>query len=249
MRRSLITLTAALTLLATTAFAGGLGEMTDAERAAFRDEVKLYLLENPEVITEALQVLQDRQDQAAAAQDQTILSQNAEAIFKDPASWAGGNPNGDITIVEFMDYRCPYCRKAFSEVDDLVKTDGKIRFVVKAFPILGEDSINSSRFVIAMRMLHGDDAYKKSYDALITLKGSPDPETLSRLTRDLGFDPKPILDLMPDPKITAILAANHALADKLNISGTPTFVIDHNMLRGYVPEEEMRKIVAEQRAG
>ena len=148
-----------------------------------------------------------------------------------------------------MDCRCPYCRKAFSEVDDLVKSDGKIRFVVKEFPILGEDSINSSRFVIAMRMLHGDDAYKKSYDALITLKGSPDPETLSRLARDLGFDPKPILDLMPDPKITAILAANHALADKLNISGTPTFVIDHNMLRGYVPEEEMRKIVAEQRAG
>ena len=248
MRRSLITLTAALTLLATIAFAGGLGEMTDAERAAFRDEVKQYLLENPEVITEAMQVLQDRQDQAAAAQDQTILSQNAEAIFKDPASWVGGNPNGDFTIVEFMDYRCPYCRKAFSEVDDLVKTDGNIRFVVKEFPILGEDSINSSRFAIAMRMLHGDDAYKQSFDALITLKGSPDPETLSRLARDLGFDPKPILDLMPDPKITAILAANRDLADKLNISGTPTFVIDHNMLRGYVPEEEMRKIVAEQRA-
>ena len=128
MRRSLITLTAALTLLATTAFAGGLGQMTDAERAAFRDEVKQYLLENPEVITEAMQVLQDRQNQAAATQDQTFLSQNAEAIFKDPASWVGGNPSGDITIVEFMDYRCPYCRKAFSEVDDLVKTDGNIRF-------------------------------------------------------------------------------------------------------------------------
>ena len=248
MRRSLITLTAALTLLANTAFAGGLGEMTDAERATFRDEVKQFLLENPEVITEAMQVLQDRQDQAAASQDQTILSQNAEAIFKDPASWVGGNPNGDITIVEFMDYRCPYCRKAFAEVDDLVKTDGKIRFVVKEFPILGEDSINSSRFAIAMRMLHGDDAYKQSYDALITLKGSPDPETLSRLAQDLGFDPKPILDLMPDPKITAILAANQALAGNLNISGTPTFVINHNMLRGYAPEEAMRKIVAEQRA-
>lgn len=83
---------------------------------------------------------------------------------------------------------------------------------------------------------------------MITLKGSPGPETLSRLARDLGFDQKPILDLMQDPKITAILAANQALTGKLNISGTPTFVIDHNMLRGYVPEEEMRKIVAEQRA-
>ena len=83
---------------------------------------------------------------------------------------------------------------------------------------------------------------------MITLKGLPDPDTLSRLARDLGFNPKPILDLMPDPKITAILAANRDLADKLNITGTPTFVIDHTMLRGYVQEEEMRKIVAEQRA-
>ncbi len=248
MRRTLMILTATLTLLATTGFAGGLGEMTDAERAAFRDEVKQYLLENPEVITEAMQVLQDRQVQAAARQDQAILSQNADAIFTDPASWAGGNLDGDITIVEFMDYRCPYCRKSFPEVEDLVKTDGNIRFVVKEYPILGEDSINSSRFAIAMRMLHGDDAYKQSHDALITLKGSPDSDTLSRLARDLGFDPKPILDLMPDPKITAILAANRDLADKLNISGTPTFVIDHFMLRGYVPEEEMRQIVAEQRA-
>ena len=249
MRRCMIFLTAALTLLATTAFAGGLGEMTDAERAAFRDEVKQYLMENPEVITEAMQVLQDRQVQTAARQEQAILSQNADAIFKDPASWVGGNPDGDITIVEFMDYRCPYCRKAFSEVEDLVKTDGNIRFVIKEYPILGEDSINSSRFAIAMRMLHGDDAYKQTYDALITLKGSPDPDTLSRLAQDLGYDPKPILDLMPDPKIAAILAANQALAGTLNITGTPTFLIDQNVLRGYVPEEEMRKIVAEQRAG
>lgn len=249
MRLSLITLAAALALLANIALAGGLGEMTDAERAAFRDEVKQYLLENPEVITEAMQVLQDRQDQAAVAQEQIVLTQNTEAIFNDPASWSGGNPDGNITVVEFMDYRCPYCRKAFPEVEDLVKTDGNIRFVVKEYPILGEDSTNSSRFALAVRMLHGDDAYKQTYDALITLKGSPDPDTLSRLARDLGFDPKPILDLMPDQKITAILAANRDLADKLGIGGTPTFVIEHYMLRGYAPEEEMRKIVAEQRAG
>lgn len=249
MRLSLIGLTAALALLANTALAGGLGQMTDTERSAFRDEVKQYLLENPEVITEAMQVLQDRQNQAAVAQEQMVLTQNAEAIFKDPTSWSGGNPDGDITVVEFMDYRCPYCRKASSEVEDLVKTDGNIRFVVKEYPILGEDSTNSSRFALAMRMLHGDDAYKKAHDALIILKGSPDRDTLSRLANDLGFDPKPILDLMPDPKITAILATNRALADKLNITGTPTFVIDHTMLRGYAPEDDMRKIVAEQRAG
>ena len=161
MRPSLITLTAALALLANAAFAGGLGEMTDAERTAFRAEVKQYLLENPEAIMEAMQVLQDRQDKTAADRDQQMLSENSAAIFNDPDSWVGGNPDGDVTVVEFMDYRCSYCRKAFAEVADLLKSDGNIRFVVKEFPILGEDSMTSARFAIAVRMLHGDDAYAK----------------------------------------------------------------------------------------
>ena len=249
MRRSLITLTAALALLATTALAGGLGDMTDAERTAFRAEIKQYLLDNPEVLLEAQQVLQDRQQQAQIAQDKLIVSQNADSIMADPASWVGGNPDGDITIVEFMDYRCTYCRKAYSEVADLVKTDGNIRFIVKEYPILGDDSVISARFAIAVRLLHGDAAYAQVHDALITLRGVPDPDTLGRLAGTLGLDPKPIVALMGDAKVSDIIKANYALADKLGITGTPTFVIDQMMLRSYVPEEDLRKIVAEQRAG
>ncbi|MEO6298681.1 MAG: DsbA family protein [Paracoccaceae bacterium] len=248
MRRSLITLTTAFALLATTALAGGLGAMTDAERTAFRDEVKQYLLENPEVLMEAMQVLQNRQDKTAADHDKQMLSDNADVIFKDPASWVGGNPDGNITVVEFMDYRCTYCRKSYSEVADLVKSDGNIRFVVKEYPILGDDSVASARFAIAVKLLHGDDAYAKVHDALITLRGAPDAETLARLATTMGFDPKPVLAMMGDAKVTAIIADNHALADKLNITGTPTFVIDQTMLRGYVPEDGMRQIVAQERA-
>ena len=248
MRPSLITLAAALALLANAAFAGGLGEMTDAERAAFRAEVKQYLLENPEAIMEAMQVLQDRQDKTAADRDQQMLSENSAAIFNDPDSWVGGNPDGDVTLVEFMDYRCSYCRKAFAEVADLLKSDGNIRFVVKEFPILGEDSMTSARFAIAVRILHGDDAYASVHDALMTLRGSPDAATLGRLAKQFNLDLPPILALMKDDKVTAIIAANHALAAKLNITGTPTFVIDRTMLRGYVPEADMRQIVEQERA-
>ena len=237
-----------LALTAQTALAGGVGDMTDAERQAFRDEVKAYLLENPEVLMEAMQVLQDRQDKAAADKDQLMLSQNSEVIFNDPASWVGGNPEGDITVVEFMDYRCSYCRKAYSEVADLVKADGNIRFVVKEFPILGDDSVASSRFAIAVRILHGDAAYEKVHDALITLRGAPDPETLGRLAESLDLDPQPILTMMGDAKVSDIIAANHALAEQLNITGTPTFVIDRQMLRGYMPEDGMRQIVEQERA-
>ncbi len=238
-----------LFLFASTATAGGLGEMTPAERDAFRAEVRQYLLDNPEVIMEAMKVLQDKQDQVAVQADVKALSSNADAIYKDPASWVGGNPDGNITVVEFMDYRCTYCRKAYSEVEDMVKTDGNIRFVVKEFPILGDESTTSSRFAIAVRILHGDAAYKSVHDALITLRGAPDAETLGRLARTLGYDPAPILAKMDSADVTDVINANRSLAAKLNITGTPTFVIDTKMLRGYVAEDSMKEMVSQARAG
>lgn len=235
-------------LLASTAFAGGLGEMTDVERDAFREEVRAYLLENPEVLIEAMNVLQDREAQTAAARDQQVLADNHDVIFNDGVSWVGGNPEGDVTVVEFMDYRCGYCRKAYSEVEELVKSDGNIRFVLKEYPILGEDSMVSARFAIAVQQLHGADAYKTVHDALIALRGTPDAETLGRLATDMGFDANAILVKMASDEVTKVIADNHALAEKLEISGTPTFVVDGTLLRGYVPLDGMRQIVADERS-
>ena len=238
----------ALILAATPVLAGGLGEMTDAERQAFRDEVKAYLLENPEVLMEAIDVLKKKQDEAAAQADVAALQANADAIYKDESAWVGGNLQGDVTVVEFMDYRCTYCRKAYAEVADLVKGDGNIRFVVKEFPILGPDSLTSSQFAIAVKMLHGDAAYEQVHDALIALRGSPDAETLGRLAASFGWEAQPILDKMATPEVAAVIAASDALAQKLNITGTPTFVIGNQMLRGYVPEEGMKQIVDQARS-
>ena len=147
-----------------------------------------------------------------------------------------------------MDYRCGYCRKAYSEVEELVKSDGNIRFVVKEFPILGEASLLSSQFAIAVRQLHGDAAYKTAHDALIALRGEPTPESLARLAGDMGLEAQPILDRMTAPEVMAVIQANHELADKMEISGTPTFVLKSMMLRGYVPLDAMRQIVEEVRA-
>ena len=234
-------------LLASTAFAGGLGEMTDVERDAFREEIRAYLLENPEVLVEAMNVLQEREAQTATARDQQMLADNKDVIFNDGVSWVGGNPDGDITVVEFMDYRCGYCRKAYSEVEELVKSDGNIRFVLKEYPILGEESVASARFAIAVQQLHGAEAYKQAHDGLIALRGSPDVETLTRLASDLGLDPQPVLERMNSDEVSQVIAANHALAAKLEISGTPTFVVDSTLLRGYVPLDGMRQIVADER--
>ena len=226
-----------------------LGAMTPNERDAFRAEVKAYLLENPEVLAEAIDVLNKRNAQAEARNDATLVQANKDAIFADPASWVGGNPDGDITVVEFTDYRCGYCRKAYDEVSELVKSDGNIRFVVKEYPILGDASVISARFAIAVRQLAGDDVYARAHDKLITLRGDPTPQTLGRLAADLGLDAEKVLARMDSPEVTAVIDANHALGETLRISGTPTFVVDGALVRGYVPLDSMREIVRQQRAG
>ena len=243
MRLTLAALLASATLLSVPAQA----EMTDAERQAFRDEVRAYLIENPEVIVEAMDGLQAREQESAAVKDRQMLAEQHDAIFNDAASWSGGNPEGDITIVEFVDYRCGYCRKANADVEELVKSDGNIRFVLKEFPILGEASVISSRFAIAVLQLHGAEAYKAAHDQLITLRGEPDDATLARLAGDLGFDAAAIAARMGTDAVTDVIKANHALADIMEISGTPTFVIDGTMVRGYVPLDGMRQIVADER--
>lgn len=223
-------------------------EMTATEREEFRKEVRAYLLENPEVLMEAISTLENRQAAAEAEADTLLVEQNREAIFSDRHSWVGGNPEGDITVVEFMDYRCGYCRKANPEVAELIRTDGNIRYVVKEFPILGPESDLSSRFAIAVLQLHGPAAYESVHDALIALRAEASQPVLDRLATSMGLDPAAIAARMKGPEVTEVIKANHALAQTLAIGGTPTFVIGGRMLRGYVPLEGMRQVVAEERS-
>ncbi|MBP1805958.1 DsbA family protein [Rubellimicrobium aerolatum] len=244
-------LPAAALLLATAlpAAALDLQALTPEEREAFRAEVRAYLLDNPEVLSEAIAVLDSRQEEQQAEADAALVRDNLQAIAQDGRSWTGGNPDGDVTVVEFMDYRCGYCRRAFEEVEELVATDGNIRFVLKEFPILGPQSELASRFAIAVRQVHGDQAYKDAHDALMLLESDVDEGSLARLAEGLALDPAPLLAAMDSPEVTAVIAANHDLARALGITGTPTFVMGDRMLRGYVPLPAMEAIVAEERAG
>jgi protein-disulfide isomerase len=246
--RSLFAGTALTLTLALPGFADGLTDMSDAERAAFRAEVRAYLMENPEVLVEVMNELEAREQVAAVARDKEMLAAQSDAIFNDAASYVGGNPDGDITVVEFIDYRCGYCRKAWQEVDQLVEGDGNIRFVLKEFPILGEQSVLASRFAIAVLQLHGDDAYKQAHDALLSMRADTTPDALVRVANDLGLEPQPIMDRMNAPEVTKVIEDNHRLAQTMDISGTPTFVVGGTMVRGYVPLEAMQQIVEEQRA-
>ena len=235
-------------LMASPAAAFDLAKMSDAERTAFRAEVRAYLLENPEVLAEAIDVLQQRQADEAAKGDIALVKANAEDLFNDGYSFVGGNPEGNITVVEFIDYRCGYCRKAHAEVADLVQSDGDIRYIVKEFPILGDDSVVASRFAIAALQTLGRDAYEKINAGFYeSFRGEVTPDTLLAFAKDLGIDGPAILAKMDAPEVTKVIEQNHLLAQRMQISGTPTFVMGDQMLRGYAPLDHMRQIVAAER--
>ncbi|MBM1556792.1 thioredoxin domain-containing protein [Sulfitobacter mediterraneus] len=233
--------------LALPAAAMDLTELTDAERAQFRAEVRAYLMDNPEVIMEAVTLLQNREAEAQARADDNLVSDNAAAIFDDGYSWVGGNPDGDITLVEFLDYRCGYCKRAHGEVAKLLETDGNIRLIVKELPILGDQSVLASRFAIATKQIAGDDSYKAVNDALMAYNGDVTLPALRRLGSTFGLDMDAIETRMDSDDVTMEIAQTRALAQQLSISGTPTFVMHDELLRGYLPFDQMMALVEEKR--
>lgn len=245
--RALAGVATALALLTAPAQALDLSTMSEAERAIFGAEVRAYLLENPEVIIEAVNLLEQRQAQTEAAQDEALVAANLNELQNDGYSWVGGNPDGDITLVEFMDYRCGYCRRAAPEVAQLLAEDGNIRLIIKEFPILGEASVMASRFAVATRLVAGDKAYKQVHDALIEFGGEPNDVSLRRLSEGLGLDADAIMAQMDSAEVNQELAQTRALAQRLKISGTPTFVLQDELLRGYLPADQMSVIIAEMR--
>lgn len=224
-----------------------LDAMSDAERTAFQAEIRAYILENPEIIREAIGVLQQREQAAEAVNDTAMAQANADALFNDGFSFVGGNPDGDITVVEFMDYRCGFCKRALPEVEALLSADTNIRYILKEFPILGEASVLASRYAIATKMVAGDAAYKDIHNTLMEFQGDITPTALARLSEAFALDHAAIEARMDSADVTNILTQNRALATQLQITGTPTFVFEDQMLRGYVESDQMLQIVAELR--
>ncbi|OCX66078.1 disulfide bond formation protein DsbA [Thioclava sp. SK-1] len=250
MTRTLLAALFMTTSLAVAAPAGAfdITNMTTSEKTEFGAAVRDYLMEHPETLLEAINVLEQRQAQAESQTDQQLVAVNAKAIFEDDHSWVGGNPDGDVTVVEFMDYRCGYCKKAYAEVEGLLENDGNIRFVVKEFPILGPQSELAARFAIAVKQVAGDEPYARVHDRLMALRGEITQDSLERLAKDEDIDAAPVMAAMNGNDVDKVLQANYELAQRLQISGTPAFVIGDELMRGYAPEATMAKIVSDQRS-
>lgn len=248
MKRLLASTGLCFAMLTAPVLAFDINNMSDAEREILREEIRAYLMDNPQVILESVNQMEAQKAQQQAQDDLTLVSTNADALFEDGYSWVGGNPEGDITVVEFLDYRCGYCRKAHDEVAQLLESDGNIRFIVKELPILGEASTVASRFAIATKQVAGGDSYHAVHDALMTFNGNPTESALTRIAKGLDLDADAILARMGSDEVTQEIATTRALAQRLQISGTPTFVMGGQLVRGYVPLDAMQQIVSEERS-
>ena len=225
-------------------------EATDTiSREDLQGEIREYLLGNPEIIMEMMAILEERQRVAATASDQALVTDNAAAIFEDGFSHVAGNPEGDVTIVEFLDYQCGYCRRAHPEVLELLADDGNIRWIIKEFPILGPDSELAARAAVATLMIAGGDAYETLHDLMMTHSGPVNDAALDELLIDAGLDAAEIRGSMDDPEVTRRLVETRALAETLAISGTPTFIFGDTLARGYLPLDQMRAVVKGVREG
>ena len=203
-----------------------------------------YIVGHPEVIMESLQAAQDKADADRHAAAESALGKHSDALLHDPTSPVMGNPDGDTTLVEFFDYRCPYCKSSASTVTDLIKSDPRLRVVMKEFPVLGPESTYASR-VALVAARHGK--YAEFHEMVLGFKGKLDDAATLDLAAKVGLDAKEIKAEATDPKLDAIIQANIDLAHALAIDGTPTFVIGKFIIPGAATMDDLKLAVANAR--
>jgi protein-disulfide isomerase len=205
--------------------------------------VRDYLMREPEIIYEALQELQRRETAAEAERRKVALTAKKDDLFNSAASPVGGNPEGDVTLVEFFDYRCGYCRRVVGSLRALVDQDDDLRVVFKEFPILGEDSVRASRAALAAER---QGLYMPLHFALMQADDLS-MEGIMQAAAGVGLDTGQLAADMESPEVQAEIAATYALARELGIEGTPAFVIDDELIPGAVSQERLAALIDEAR--
>lgn len=223
---------------------GGLDATAKMASDEFGQRVRDYLLEHPEVIMEAVGRLEARTRAAEESDAQAALKARADEVFRDPASPVGGNPAGDVTMAEFFDYNCPYCRRVAGPMRETMAADSKLRVVYKELPILGPNSLFAARAALAA---HRQGRYVAFHDALMQVKGVADEATVLRIAAELGLDVERLKADMADPAIQSAIERNLKLAEALRLAGTPGFVIGEHILRGGTDAATLGNLIAKAR--
>jgi protein-disulfide isomerase len=221
-------------------------EITPAQREAIESIIHDYLVHNPDVLIEALRGAEEKLNREADASATKALRDRRGEIFDDPATPVGGNPRGDVTIVEFFDYRCPYCKQVLPSLQSLLKEDRKLRFLYKEMPVLGPQSVVAAHAALAAQR---QGKYEAFHTAMMATKGQITEDTVYQVAGSVGLDVDRLKRDMAAPEIDRELKANLALADALNIHGTPAFIIGDQIVPGALDLDTLKNMIADARKG
>ena len=218
------------------------GEMSQDQ---FDQRIHDYILAHPEVLVQALQSLDQRQREAEAAQAKQVLASRADDIFRDKQSPVGGNAQGNITLVEFFDYNCPYCRQVAPIVEQAAADDPQLKIVYKEFPILGPDSLFAAKAALAAER---QGKYLEFHKALYGSRTRVTEAVVLKIAGEVGLDVARMKTDMQQPDIQALIDRNAELAQALRITGTPGFVVGDQIFPGATDLETMKKLIRQARA-
>jgi len=223
---------------------------TDTQRGDIETIVRNYLIAHPEVLEEAMTELSKRQAAADAAKHEANIATNADTIFNSPRGVVLGNKDGDVTFVEFFDYNCGYCKRAMTDMLDLMKADSKLKVVLKEFPVLGQGSVEAAQVAVAVRMQ--DPTGKKYLDfhqKLLGGRGQADKVRALAVAKELGLDMARLEKDMASPEAKATIEENFKLAEDMGMNGTPSYVIGKHVVVGAVGIDGLKEKISEARCG
>ena len=189
------------------------------------------ILENPQIVMDAVRILEERRQEDQRASAKAVLENQRDRLERDPNAIVLGNPDGDVTVVEFFDYNCPYCRRVMPEVDALVEQDPNVRLVYREWPILGEGSVFAARAALAARK---QGKYEEFHVAMMGMKGRAEEASVLRIAREVGLDIDQMRLDMKAPEVDEHIQTSMDLTRALGFSGTPSFVIGDTMIPGFV---------------
>ncbi len=224
--------------------------LTPEQRQAVIGLIRETLQKNPELVQEALIELERRSQVAQAEAQRSAVAAEKERLVDPATSVIAANPQGDVTLVEFMDYNCGYCKRALDDVRTLAKDDPKLRIVIKDFPILGPDSVEASRVAIAAKTQLQGQKYWDFHNKLMATKGRINGAKAIEIAKESGADVERLRKEMDAPATRAVIEDTVALGDRLGLTGTPAFIVGDEVVFGAVGAPALKaKIEAVRKCG
>ena len=225
-------------------------EFSAPQRGAIERIVREYLIAHPEVLQEAMAELEKRQAALEAEKHKDAVKQHAQTLFSSPRQVVVGNPQGDVTFVEFFDYNCGYCKRAMEDMLALMKSDSKLKVVLKEIPVLGQGSVEAAQVAVAVLILDKTGKkYLEFHQKLLSGRGQADRNRAFAVAKDIGMDMARMEKDINSPEVKATLQESFRLAEALGLNGTPSYVIGDRVVVGAVGLPALQQNINTARCG